>query len=106
MHRGRRERRANRARYRQEASRALLTYLVDAHQPLDVPILRYAARSGLDGLSMRLRGYIICSGRLWSRQRAGLLLLSPPTVVRLTSASVSGICKSLPSFRYRHWSKQ
>jgi hypothetical protein len=91
---GRREQRASRARYRREASQALLTYLVDAHQPLDVPILRNAARSWLDALSARARGCIVCSGRLWSRQSVGLLLLSTPTVVRPTSASVCGICNS------------
>jgi hypothetical protein len=47
---GRHERRASLARYRREAGDALNTYLVDPDQPLDVPILRNAARSWLDAL--------------------------------------------------------
>lgn len=91
---GRHERRADLARYRREASNALLTYLVEPDDAAltEVPILHNAARSWIDALSVRARACIICSEWLWSRQGVGLLLLSTPSVVRPTSASVCGIC--------------
>jgi hypothetical protein len=89
---GRHERRADLARYRRETSGALLTYLVDVDQPLNVSILHNAARSWLDALSVRARSCIVCSEWLWSRQGVGLLLLSTPSVAKPTSASVCGIC--------------
>jgi hypothetical protein len=89
---GRHERRANLARYRQEAGSALTTYLVDPDQPLDVPILRNSARSWLDTLPRRMRACIVCSGLMWERQRVGWLLLSVPAVPKPEAASVCGIC--------------
>jgi hypothetical protein len=89
---GRHERRASLARYRDEADHELLTYLVDVDQPLDVPILRNAARSWLDALPHRMRSCIVCSGLLWERQRVGLLLMSTPVVAKPMSASVCGVC--------------
>jgi hypothetical protein len=89
----RHERRASLARYRQEAGNELNTYLVDPDQPLDVPILRNAARSWLDALPRRMRSCIVCSGLMWERQRVGWLLLSVPAAVpRPPAASVCGVC--------------
>jgi hypothetical protein len=90
---GRHERRADLARYRREAGNALDTYLVAVDQPLDLPILRNAARSWLDALPVRMRSCIVCSGLLWERQRVGLLLLSVPAVTKPPAASVCGICR-------------
>jgi hypothetical protein len=89
---GRHDRGASLARYRQEAGNALTTYLVDPDQPLDLPILRNAARSWLDALPRRMRSCIVCSSLLWERQRVGLLLLSVPAVPKPPAASVCGIC--------------
>src|SRR6478735_3754357 len=89
---GRHERRASLARYRQEAGNELNTYLVDPDQPLDVPILRNAARSWLDALPRRMRACIVCSGLMWERQRVGWLLLSVPAGPKPPAASVCGIC--------------
>jgi len=89
---GRHERRANLARYRQEAGNALTTYLVDVDQPLDLPILQSAARSWLDALPRRMRACIVCSGLMWEKQRVGWLLLSVPAVPKPPAASVCGIC--------------
>lgn len=89
---GRHERRASLARYRQEAGNALTTYLVDPDQPLDVPILRNAARSWLDGLPRQMRSCIVCSGLMWERKRVGWLLLSVPAVPKPPAASVCGVC--------------
>ena len=89
---GRHERRASLARYRQEAGNELNTYLVDPDQPLDVPILRNAARSWLDALPRRMRSCIVCSGLMWERQRVCWLLLSVPAVPKPPAASVCGIC--------------
>ena len=90
---GRHERRADLARYRREAGNALDTYLVDVDQPLDLPILRNAARSWLDALPRRMRACIACSGLMWERQRVGWLLLSKPAVPpKPPAASVCGIC--------------
>ncbi|CUU17587.1 hypothetical protein ABIB94_008423 [Bradyrhizobium sp. JR7.2] len=85
-------RRSELARYRRETSGALLTYLVDVDQPLDVPILKNAARSWLDALPRRMRSCIVCSGLIWERQRVGWLLLSVPAVPKPPAASVCGIC--------------
>ncbi|MCD9821623.1 hypothetical protein [Bradyrhizobium japonicum] len=85
-------RRSELARYRQEAGNELNTYLVDPDQPLDVPILRNAARSWLDALPRRMRSCIACSGLIWERQRVGWLLLSVPAVPKSPAASVCGIC--------------
>lgn len=89
---GRHERRASLARYRQKAGNELNTYLVDPDQPLDVPILRNAARSWLEALPRRMRSCIVCSGLMWERQRVGWLLLSVPAVPKPPAASVCGIC--------------
>ena len=89
---GRHERRANLARYRQEAGNALTTYLVDVDQPLDLPILQSAARSWLDALPRRMRACIVCSGLMWEKQRVGWLLLSVPAVAKPPAASACGIC--------------
>ncbi|MET4277157.1 MULTISPECIES: hypothetical protein [unclassified Bradyrhizobium] len=85
-------RRSELARYRRETSGALLTYLIDVDQPLDLPILQNAARSWLDALPRRLRSCIVCSGLMWERQRVGWLLLSVPAVPKPPAASVCGIC--------------
>ena len=85
-------RRSERARYRQEAGNVLTTYLVDPDQPLDLPILRNAARSWLDALPRRMRSCIVCSGLMWERQRVGWLLLSVPVGPKPPAASVCGIC--------------
>jgi hypothetical protein len=89
---GRHERRASLARYRRETSGELNTYLVDPDQPLDVAILRKAARSWLDALPRRMRSCIVCSGLMWDRQRVGWLLLSAPAVPKPPAASVCGVC--------------
>jgi hypothetical protein len=89
----RHDRRVGLARYRQEAGGALNTYLVDIDQPLDVPILRNAARSWLDALPRRMRSCIVCSGLMWERQRVGWLLLSVPAGPKPPAASVSAICR-------------
>lgn len=89
---GRHERRASLARYRQETGGALDTYLVDPDQPLDMPILRNAARSWLDALPVKMRSCIACSGLIWERDRVGWLLLSVPSGPKPPAASVCGVC--------------
>jgi len=89
---GRHERRASLARYRRETSGESNTYLVDPDQPLDVAILRNAARSWLAALPRRMRSCIVCSGLMWDKQRVGWLLLSMPAVPKPPAASVCGIC--------------
>jgi hypothetical protein len=90
---GRHERRADLARYRREASHALVTYLVEPDDPALNGLLQRAARSWIDGLSTRSRSCIACSEWLWSRQGVGLLLLSTPSVAKPTSASVCAVCR-------------
>ena len=86
-------RRSELSRYRRETGGTLNTFLVDPDQPLDVPILRNAARSWLDALPRRMRACIVCSGLMWERQRVGWLLLSVPVVPpKPPAASVCGIC--------------
>src|SRR6188768_2457347 len=79
-------------RYRQEAGSALNTYLVGPDEPLDVPILRKAARSWVDALPRRMRSCIVCSGLMWEKRRVGWLLLSVPAVAKPPAASVCGVC--------------
>jgi hypothetical protein len=88
----RHERRASLARYRQETGGELDTYLVAVDQPLDVPVLRNAARSWLNALPRRMRSCIVCSGLIWERKRVGWLLLSVPAVPKPPAATVCGIC--------------
>ena len=97
-------RRSELARYRQETGGALDTYLVDPDQPLDVPILRNAARSWLDSLPRQMRSCIVCSGLIWERQRVGWLLLSVPAVTEAASGiRVRYLHASAPTFRLRRW---
>jgi hypothetical protein len=91
---GRHERRSDIARFRRDASRSLNTYLCEPNDPALDGLLQRAARTWLDALSVRARACIVCSEWLWSRQGVGLLLLSTPSVVRPTSASVCGICSA------------
>jgi hypothetical protein len=92
---GRHERRSDIARFRGDASRALLTYLVapDDAALNDVPILRDTARSWLDLLSTRVRNCLICSSWLVNREHVGLLLLATPATAKPTSASCCAICR-------------
>lgn len=85
-------RRSGLARYRQETGGALNTFLVGPDQPLNIPILRNAARSWLDALPRRMRSCVVCSGPMWEKQRVGWLLLSVPAVPKPPAASVCGIC--------------
>ena len=88
--------RHQRRRYRREASNALLTYLVDVDDPLDEhPLLQRAARYWCDGLPtmVPMRHCIVCDACLWKKQHVGALLLSTPSSVNPTSATIVGICR-------------
>jgi hypothetical protein len=88
-------RRRDIARFRREACRELLTYLVEPDDPAlgDVPLLQRAARWWLDGLSTRVRHCIVCSSWIINQQHVGALLLATPAVARPPSASACGICR-------------
>ena len=91
---GRRERRAELARYRKEAADGLVTYLVPPGDDrlAKMPLLQRAARSWLGELSVRVRHCIVCNMWIVDRRDVGLLLLTHPAGGRPTSASVSGVC--------------
>jgi hypothetical protein len=92
---GRHERRSDIARFRREASRALLTYLVEVNDPLNgAPLLQRTARYWCDALPTMLpmRHCIACDACLWDRRHLGGLLLTTPSV-RPTSASIAGVCR-------------
>lgn len=90
---GRRERRADIARYRRDTSGALRTYLCEPDDAALDGLLQRAARSWLDALAVRVRSCIVCSSWITDRRNVGLLLLSTPSVAKPTSASVCGICR-------------
>jgi hypothetical protein len=91
----RHERRSDIARFRRDASRALLTYLVEPGDGAlnDVPLLKATARNWLDHLSQRIRNCIVCSSWLVDRQHVSLLLLATPVTAKPTSASCCAICR-------------
>src|SRR4051812_22982769 len=90
---GRHERRSDIARYRREAARVLLTYLVEPDDPALGGLLGRAARHWLDALSVRVRSCIVCCSCITDRRNVGLLLVSTPAVAKPTAASVCGICR-------------
>ncbi len=91
----RHDRRRDIARFRREACRELLTYLIEPNDPaLDAaPWLQRAARWWLDGLSTRVRHCIVCSAWIVNRQHVGALLLATPAVAKPPSASACGVCR-------------
>ena len=91
---GRHERRSDIARFRREASRALLTYLVDVDDPLDAhPLLQRAARYFCDGLTTPPpRNCITCGCWMPRKKYVGALLLSTPAIKPII-ASVVGVCR-------------
>jgi hypothetical protein len=95
MSSNRHQRRTDLRSFKREASRALLTYLIEPGDAAlnDVPILRDTARSWLDLLPTRVRNCLICSSWLVNREHVGLLLLATPATAKPTSASCCAICR-------------
>lgn len=87
-------RRADLARYRHDACRALLTFLVEPSDPAlhRARLLNAAANHWLGALATRVRHCIVCSRWLVDRRDVGALLLSVPAVARPTSAGTAGVC--------------
>src|SRR5262245_27477555 len=90
----RNQRRCDLARFRHDASGALLTYLVPPGDPAlnAAPLLRAAADSWMAGLATRVRHCIVCSAWIVDRTHVGALLLSTPATATRTSAATAAIC--------------
>jgi hypothetical protein len=87
-------RRSEVARFKREVAHGdLLSYLIDASEPLDhAPLLKAAARYWFDGIMSRKPYCIACkSADFADGAEVGAFLFATPTV-RPSSASVSAIC--------------
>jgi hypothetical protein len=93
---GRHDRRASLARYRQEASHSLRTYLCAPTDPaLDgEPLLKAAARDWIAALPVRVRHCLICNSWIVNQHDVGALLLTVPDITKPVSAGTAAVCKA------------
>jgi hypothetical protein len=93
---GRHERRVDIARFRRDASRALLTYLIEPNDGalIEAPLLRRAAHHWLDALPARVRHCIVCNLWIVNRHEVGALLMSTPDTIRPTSVGTAAVCSN------------
>ncbi|MBR0870039.1 hypothetical protein JQ633_06700 [Bradyrhizobium tropiciagri] len=77
------------------ATTALRTYLVSPDDAAldEVPLLRQASQSWVDGLAERARHCIICASWVVDREHVGALLLSTPDIPRPSTVGTCAICK-------------
>lgn len=89
--------RADRRRFRSEASKAtLLTFLCEPTDPalMREPLLHQAAMHWLDALSVRVRHCIVCNSWLVDRRDVGAVLMGTPAVIRANAVGTAAICAS------------
>jgi hypothetical protein len=90
---GRHERRSDIARFRREASRALLTYLCEPNDPALAGILKSSASSWCDALEQRVRHCLVCTCWVVNKEHVGALLLTTPDIAKPTSVGTAAICR-------------
>jgi hypothetical protein len=91
----RHQRRADLAAFRKDASRQLLTFLVE---PADrrlrtAPLLQQTASRWVDAVETRVRHCIVCSAWITSKHDIGAVLLATAITRNPSSVGCCGVCR-------------